>query len=123
MLHTDNRLRKDKDFRRLFSSSRPFFAGHLSLRSGKNSLNKTRFGFVISNKIDKRSTRRNSLKRRLRVIARELILTIKPGYDVIVVVRENFTYPYNLVEIKTDFIRGMKGLGLIDGSKDSHKNN
>jgi ribonuclease P protein component len=122
MLSSDNRLKKDKDFKRLFLVSKPFVAGHLVFRNRKNNFSKVRFGFVISNKIDKRSTRRNSLKRRLRSIARAIISEIKPGYDIVVIVRENYSYPYQSQEISRDFNRGLRGLGLID-EKGDNKNN
>lgn len=50
----------------------------------------TRFGFVVSKKVDKRAVRRNRLRRRLREIVRTRILVEQPAalntYGVIVVV-------------------------------------
>lgn len=113
MLGKINRLQKDKEFRKIFKQSRPISAGNLVFRVMRqpNSVS-TRFGFVISNKIDKRSTKRNALKRRLRSIARELILKIKSGYDIIVIVRRNYPFPYDYAKIRADFERGTRESGL-----------
>lgn len=102
MLSKANRLQKDKDFSKVFRASRPVFVGNLAVRAMKRSdSNSSRFGFVISNKIDKRATRRNALKRRLRSIVRELSL-LKDGFNVVIMVKQNYAFPYNYIEIKKD---------------------
>jgi ribonuclease P protein component len=108
MLSKKNRLQKDKDFAKVFKASRPAYFGKLAVRAKENGGKPTRFGFVISNKIDKRSTRRNALKRRLRAIVRELILEIRSGYDVVVIVKENYPWPYDYAKIKQDLVEGLK---------------
>lgn len=112
MLNKINRIKKDKEFRQVFRKSRPTRAGRLSVRVLKNNLSVARIGFVVSNKIEKRATRRNALKRRLRAGARELILTLKPGYDVVVVVNENYPYPYDYTEMKKDLEAGISKAGI-----------
>jgi len=112
MLTKENRLRNDKDFKKVFKLSRPVYAGRLALRKSENRFGLVRFGFVISNKIDKRATRRNGLKRRLRAKAKELISGVKPGYDVLVVVKESYPFPYNYKEISADMEGGLRKLDL-----------
>lgn len=115
MLPKNNRLKKDKDFQKIFKKAgKPQFFGNLSFRATKNFLPVTRFGFVISNKVHKNATRRNSLKRQLRKIARDLISELNPGYDVIVVVQKDFLYPYNQAEIKRQFEEGIKRIGMLE---------
>lgn len=102
MLRRENRLQKGRDFQKVFKNSRPVFVNNLSVRVSQKpgALSPARFGFVISNKVDKRSTRRNALKRRLRVVTREILPLVKPGLDIVVIVKSNFKYPYQLDEIK-----------------------
>ena len=102
MLSKQNRLQKDREFSKVFRSSRPFFAGRIVVRAMKRPDSKpSRFGFVISNKIDKRATRRNALKRRLRSSVREL-LPLKDGFNVVIMVKQNYPFPYQFDEIKED---------------------
>jgi len=114
MLAKSNRLQKDKDFSKVFRSSRPVFAGNLNLRAMKRSdIGPSRFGFVISNKIEKRATRRNGLKRRLRAAVRELTPSIKTGLNIVITVKQNYNYPYNYIEIKTDLKSACAKIGLL----------
>lgn len=110
MLSRQNRLTSSKDFERAFKKTRPIFTRNLSFRVFKKNRESypTRVGFIISNKISKLATRRNALKRQLRKIVHDLISELKPGYDVIIVVKSDFNYPYKQAEIKTQVIEGLK---------------
>ena len=99
MLPKKNRLRKSKDFDRVFKKSRPVFLNHLSIRSRNNGTDKSRIGFIVSNKINKLASRRNAVKRQLRACSKVLISQVKPGYDIIVVLKSDFSYPYQQSEI------------------------
>ncbi|PIS08095.1 ribonuclease P protein component [Candidatus Berkelbacteria bacterium CG10_big_fil_rev_8_21_14_0_10_43_13] len=113
MLNKLNRLQKDKDFSKVFRSSRPVFTGNLNVRALKRpDAGPSRFGFVISNKIEKRATRRNALKRRLRAATRELIPSIKVGFNVVITVKQNYSYPYDYVKLKTDLNLAYAKIGL-----------
>lgn len=113
MLKKIHRLKKDKEFKQVFRFSKPVNSGRLSLRASKSKNQATRFGFVISNKIDKRATRRNGLKRRLRAAASLLLSEVKPGYDVVVIMRESYNFPFDYQEIAKDFVEGVRKLDLI----------
>lgn len=114
MLSKVHRLQKDKDFKKVFRFSRPAQAGNLAIRTAENRLKQSRFGFVISNKIEKRATRRNALKRRLRALARSLISRVKTGYDVIVIVRTGYKFPYDYSVISADFHEGLRKAGILN---------
>lgn len=60
-----------------------------SLKISKNSLPYSRFGFIVSKKIDKRAVVRNSLKRNVRACVEELFDKIKPGYDLLFLVSKD----------------------------------
>jgi ribonuclease P protein component len=74
-----------------------------------------RFGFIISNKIDKRATRRNALKRQLRQISAGLLSELKNGYDIVTVVHKDFAFPYVQDEIKKQFLEGIEKAGAFQG--------
>jgi len=85
MLPKINRLRKKKDFERLFKKGKSFKKGFLVLKFTQNNLNEHRFGFIISQKVSKKATLRNKIKRRLRVVTRQNIKNIKKGVDVVLI--------------------------------------
>lgn len=113
MLPQENRVRKNKEFEQVFKKTKPVFTKNLTFRSVLRRNGETRFGFVISNKISKLATRRNSLKRQLRTISQSLISEIESGYDVVVVVKEDFSYPYKQEEIRKQVEEGFRKSGII----------
>ena len=114
MLSKENRLQKDKDFSRVFKNTRPISTEHLSIRANRLVGDKeSRFGFVVSNKVNKLATRRNALKRQLREIVRSLISELATGYDVIVVVRTDFPFPYDQEKIMPELKGGLKRAGIL----------
>jgi len=54
-----------------------------SLKISKNTLNKNRFAFIISKKIDPRATERNALRRKIRSCIEEIFEGIKSGNDFV----------------------------------------
>ena len=85
MLSKINRLQKRKDFDWVFKRGLKFKEDFLSLRVVKNNLKNSRFGFIVSQKISKKATLRNKIKRRLRMIIRVKMQKIKKRLDIIMV--------------------------------------
>jgi ribonuclease P protein component len=83
MLPKKNRLKKKKDFERVFRGGKSFKKGFLVLRLKKNDLKINRFGFVVSKKISKKAVKRNQIKRRLREAVRSKMNLYKKGFDLI----------------------------------------
>lgn len=83
MLPKANRLKKKKDFERVFKSGRAVKNGFLVLRALKNSLNINRFAFVVSKKVSTKATTRNKVRRRLSSVTENEIQNIKDGFDVV----------------------------------------
>lgn len=81
MLPKQNRLKKKKDFERVFKKGQGAREDFLFLKFTKNNLKVSRFGFVVSQKISKKATLRNKTKRRLRDAVRMKLPGIKPGFD------------------------------------------
>ncbi len=88
MLPKKHRLKKKKEFERVFKEGKAAKKDFLFIKFIKNDLDATRFGFVVSKKISKKAVVRNKVKRRLREAAREMLSDIKPGYDVVVVAQK-----------------------------------
>lgn len=82
MLPPKHRLRRQRDFQRLFRVSRIFRGPTLLFRVGAGG-STSRAGFVISTKVFKNATDRNRLRRQLRAAARELGLP--PHKDMAVI--------------------------------------
>jgi len=113
MLKEENRLTKKRDFDRNFKMSRPVYVGNLSIRASRQQNDgPNKIGFIISNKVDKRSTRRNALRRQLRQIFQSLLPEIKNGYNIVVMVKNNFDFPYKQEEIKKQVESGLKKSGI-----------
>lgn len=85
MLPKANRLTSDYDFRKVRRQGRkmktPFFDLYYLPRGGPSSLAVSRFGFVVSLKLDKRATRRNRVRRIFREEVRSLLPKTKKGFD------------------------------------------
>lgn len=89
MLAKKNRLNIDQDIKRLIQSGKTFFLPQLTIKYSINQDKQIKFGLVVSNKVDKRATQRNLLKRRLREAHRSLLNDIKPGYNLLIIAKKS----------------------------------
>ena len=85
MLAKKNRLKRKKDFKLILKEGKRFKEDFLILKLVKNNLEKSRFSFIISQKVSKKATTRNKIKRRLSEIVRLKLKKIKKGIDVILI--------------------------------------
>lgn len=58
-----------------------------TLRIARNEFLYSRFGFVISKRVDKRATVRNRVKRRASACIESMFSRIKPGYDMVFIMK------------------------------------
>ena len=86
MLKKNLRLTKKKDFEAVASQGQAYYSPVLMLKSLKNKLAYSRLGFVVSNKVSKKASSRNLIKRRIREIIRLNLSKIKKGYDIVIIV-------------------------------------
>lgn len=84
MLPKINRLKSDKDFKNIFKNGRTLENNFFRIKFLKNQKNYSRFGFIISTKVLKEATLRNTLKRRLRAASRFLVKDLKLGLDIVI---------------------------------------
>lgn len=91
MLAKPYRLRQNRDFATVYKQGMRCSSDDLSLRayrrSDQYSASVTRIGICISQKVSKRATYRNRIKRQLRAASRSLLKRLLPGWDVVIVVR------------------------------------
>ncbi len=87
MLPKKNRITKEKDFQKIFKAGKkynfPSFKLYIVVK--KNNLKEGRFAFIVSKKVSKKAVLRNKIKRRMRSIIQKYILSIKKGFDIIII--------------------------------------
>ena len=89
MLRASQRLRKSQDFDRLYRRGQFNRSTHMVLRTGQNRLGHSRIGVVISKKVLKLAVSRNRAKRRIVEQIRSFYPQLKPGYDCVVIVKQD----------------------------------
>lgn len=82
MLPKINRIKKKKDFEIIFKKGASLKNNLFILRFVKNNLNQNRFGFVVSQKISKKATIRNKIRRKLTEAIKIQAKNIKTGTDL-----------------------------------------
>jgi len=88
MLPFNNRLFKKRDFTKVQRLGCFFNSDQVSLKVLENGLNDARIGIIVGKKFSVKAVERNSLKRRLREIARQKIKQIKKGWDVVIMAKQ-----------------------------------
>lgn len=115
MLKKENRLQKEKDFSRIYKSSKPIYSRNLVLRVAfvHNIKQTPKLGIIVSNKLNKLATGRNALKRQLREIVYQIIPKLKCGFNAVILVKQDFEKPYQQDEIKEQVEELLKKAGLL----------
>jgi ribonuclease P protein component len=85
MLPKTNRLQKKKDIENVLKKGKSLKEDFLILKTIKNNLKVSRFGFIISKKVSKKANIRNKIKRRLSELVRLKMKTIKKGIDCLLI--------------------------------------
>jgi len=84
MLESQQRLRNNKDFIRIFKRGKRHSFGGVLLSYKSNNLDYSRIGFVISKKYSLLAVRRNWQRRILQSVVRSIYPNIRPGFDIVV---------------------------------------
>jgi ribonuclease P protein component len=82
------RLRKNLEFKKVYSGGKNYWNRNLTLYKKKNNLEETRFGITITKKVGK-AVIRNKIRRRIKEIYRKNLYRIKSGYDLIFIPKQN----------------------------------
>ncbi len=118
MLSKQNRLIKNKDFELVSKKGKSLADPFIVIKWIKNGLPYSRFGIVVSLKVDKRSPRRNKIKRRLREIIRANLSKIEKGYDFLIISRVAIK-DKNFDKIKSSFLNLLRKTNLYDNKVDN----
>ena len=103
MIKKKYRLSGKRCFDDVFQHGQKSFNKFLGIYWKKNNLDFCRFGIIASVKLEKKSTKRNLLRRRIYSIFREFLDKIEPGVDIIVVPKkEIMNLPF--VELKHNLL-------------------
>ena len=112
MLPKINRLKKRRDFERVFKKGRSAKEDFLILKTSPNGLEISRFGFVAGLKVSKKATVRNKIKRQLSEVIKNNLAQIKKGMDVVMIVLKNIEAK-KFKEIKTNTEKLLMRSGLL----------
>ena len=112
MLPKINRIKKKKDFETIFKNSKSFRNNLFILKVAKNSLGLNRFGFIVSQKVSKKATDRNKVRRRLTEAMGAECKKIKIGTDTILIALSGIEKKEFSV-IKETVISALYNAGLI----------
>lgn len=107
MLAKKYRLTKEKDFSLIFKKGKRIFGRYLSVSYLPTGLPDSRFAVVVANKISKKATKRNTVKRKIREIIRLNLKTISPVGDFVInVLSTGLDADYAVLE--KDFLQVIK---------------
>lgn len=87
MLPKKNRLKRKKDFQRVFQKGRGIKEGVLVFKWLPNSLKENRFGIIVSQKVSKKAVSRNKIRRRLQAHLRLKLSKFKKNLDGVIIVQ------------------------------------
>ncbi len=111
MLNNINRLRKSNEIQRVFKFGKSIRSVNFSIRYAPNRLGAIRFAVVVGTKVDKRATRRNALKRRLREVIRLELQTLPKGFDAVLTAHKLPNWPLKLADVQTELSDLLKKIG------------
>jgi ribonuclease P protein component len=85
MLSKKNRLKRKKDIEGVFKRGKGFKEDFLILKVAKNNFKNSRFALVVSQKISKKATLRNKIRRKMSETVRLKIKRVKKGMDLVLI--------------------------------------
>lgn len=104
------RLKRQKDIEDVFRRGKNVKGPLLFLRLAANHLESSRFCFIVSAKVAKKATTRNQIRRRLSEIIKTNSLSLKGGFDVLIIVSpgaDRLSFP-DLEKTLNDLLRQAK---------------
>jgi len=104
-------LKKNSDFRRLYSKGRNAVNPYLAVYCRRNNLGVNRVGYTVSVKLG-HAVRRNRVRRRLREIYRLNLPSLKSGWDIVVVARSRCVGA-EYTQIEAAFLKACGKLELL----------
>lgn len=112
MLSRAHRLHLDKDIKTLFAKGKGVFGVCCGVKFRKNGLETSRFAVVVGTKVSKRAVIRNRLRRQIREVIRLRLGEMKPGFDVMVLVRKE-AIGKTYAELEKHTLSSLKKAGVL----------
>lgn len=111
MLPKEYRLRQEKDIKTLFACGKSVFDVVLGVKYRRNNLSVSRFAVVVGAKISKRAVVRNLIRRRLRAVLEKYLENLRPGFDVIILVKEGVKKS-SYANLESELLRLLERIGI-----------
>lgn len=89
MLPKINRLIRADDFEKVKKEGNLVRGSFFLLSFLRNSLSFSRFGIVVSKNVSKKATERNRIKRMIRETIRQIMPSIREGFDFVIIARKS----------------------------------
>ena len=90
MLPLNHRLKKREDFAQVFSKGAYAGRDGLSIKYAKNLMLNSRLGFPVGKNYSKKAVVRNRTRRVLRAACSELLTSLRPGFDIIILIKPTY---------------------------------
>ena len=104
-------LKKNSDFRRIYSRGKSAVSPYMVLYCRRNRTDRNRVGYTVSTKLGNAVTR-NRARRRLRELYRLNLSSLKPGYDIVIVARKKCVEG-DFRKMNEAFLRACSELGML----------
>lgn len=85
MLAKIYRITKESDFEKVFKNGKKVSSQDFIIRFMANGLENCRFSVIVSNKISKKATERNKLKRRIKATISKNLTNFRQNNDIIII--------------------------------------
>lgn len=107
-----NRLRSRHDIKRIFQRGRRVSGVYFTVHYLANNQKDNRWAVVVGKKVSKRAVRRNRLRRRLNSLLKASQDRLKPGHDLVVVVKKDF-YTESVDALNIEYAQIISKSGLL----------
>lgn len=111
MLKKDNRIRKNKEFDRVFEVGQTFYSKDFNIRAVDNGMEQSRLGVIASTKVSKKAVLRNLAKRWIKKAFQDEKENIIPGKDLVVVIFDKIL-DKNFQDIHAELVQSFKNLKI-----------
>ena len=85
MLAKKHRLTKNKEFETVMGQGKSVYSPVLLIKNINNNFTYSRFGIIVSNKVSKKASQRNLIKRRIRDIIQKKLKEIVDSKDIVII--------------------------------------
>ena len=113
MLPRPRRLHRARDIARVRRARSVVRGDLVTLRARSRRDNEpTRFGVIVSRRVSRKATERNTVLRRIRAFLTEVLPTVRDGYDVLIVAHGDHR-DYTWERIRRDLAASLQRLRLV----------